>query len=127
MTKLYLLTMKSNSKTFKCLNSLRGAFDLLVKSNDIKAEFSDNIAYELDSLKRLHIHCIFHTPNTISLAKVSKTWSDLTDLHVHIQPCKLGDSQNVLDYVNKELRQPEELELTSLLALYRKPLYKTIK
>lgn len=126
MTKLYLLTIKTNAKRFVPYRSLVTAHVHIMRSQN-HYEWSSIVGVELDQLNRLHLHTTFTTPNTISVALKSKEWSESTGLHIHIQECKMVDSSNVAKYVSKEKRDVEELEEISLQTLIKYPLYKTIK
>lgn len=116
MTKFYLMTMKSNAKVFITLSHLRDSYNLIVKS-DNGFEWSDQVAYELDSLYRLHIHTILCARNNISLQRYTKKWSQLAELHVHLVPLDIDTLPMAQAYVKKELRTPDELEQVSIVHL----------
>lgn len=104
-----LVTVKDNKNRFITIKELETSLSIM-RSNSKGFEWSDNEGYELDSRQCLHVHTLFKSANNLSVSKWSQRFSELTGLHVHLQPYKKEDDKKIRMYIKKEKVSKEILE-----------------
>lgn len=108
----YLVTIKRNAIEFTYIEWLKDQLNSLKKS--IKgADWSDNIAIELDSLNRLHLHTVVVSPKQLYYNKYRrKGW------HIHFAPFLKSDIDIVYKYLNKSTNEYDGDKLQKEVASY---------
>lgn len=102
---LYLVTVKSNKMEYISLSHLECALASL-RLHSKGYDWSCLTGYELDTRLALHCHTCFRSKNCISVQTVSKEFSDITGMHVHLKQCKIKDATTVMNYCLKEQKCP---------------------
>lgn len=104
----YLVTIKCSNVKFTSSSDILKVYRRTVSRSQCDGpnyDWSDQIAWELDSLNRLHLHTIVKTNKSVNVRNFCKTnWS------VHFQPFPLEDYKKVQDYITKHRQSPDALD-----------------
>lgn len=94
--KNYLLTIKNNSNKFTALDDLYSVKSYVSHLGSNEIFFTPIEAVELDSLNRLHMHCIVYSMKSLYYTKYK-----VRGYSVHFKPFPDKDTGNVVGYLQK--------------------------
>lgn len=96
----YFLTIKNNRARY---TSIRELNEYYAKFRELipRADYTDQIGYELDSKNRMHLHTVFCVPNQLS-CKDTNAMANYGSVQHHIKRFPFKDLERVVKYATQE-------------------------